>query len=78
LAQAWDSRQQQCVDQATRHWGASNGDVIIGELLRTFSPEIVMASMDVHFERFKNNLKPAYLRKTCEGKYRDQENGRTP
>src|SRR5271166_1402368 len=74
----WDDRQQQCIDQATRHWGASNGDVIVGELLRTFSPEIVMASMDVHFERFKQELKPAYLRKTCEGKYRDQENGRTP
>jgi len=76
--EAWTDRQQQCIDQAARHWGASNGDVIIGELLRTFSPEIVMASMDVHFERFKKNLKPAYLRKTCEGKYRDQENGRTP
>ncbi len=75
---ALDTRQQQCIDQAIRHWGASNGDVIVGELLRTFSPEIVMESMDMCFEKFKQDLKPAYLRKTCEGKYRDSQNGRTP
>jgi hypothetical protein len=68
-----DDLQQQCIDQATRLWGASNGDMIVGELLRTFSAEIVMESMDVHFEKFKQDLKPAYLRKTCEGKFRDNQ-----
>ena len=66
-------KKQQCIDQATRHWGASNGDVIVGELLRTFHPDIVMDAMDCCFEKFKHEFKPAYLRKCCEGKFRDHE-----
>ena len=68
----WDDRQQQCVDLATRRWGASNGDVIVGDLLRSYSAEIVMESIDQHWDKVGQAIAPALLRSTCKGKHEDQ------
>jgi hypothetical protein len=60
-----------CITQAGEKWGASNGESVVNDLLRTFSPDIVMEAMDQCWNRFQARLVPAYLRKCCEGKFQD-------
>ena len=62
---------QDCIKQAGEKWGASNGEAVVNDLLRTFDPDIVMEAMDQCWNRFQAELKPAYLRKCCEGKHKD-------
>ena len=70
-SQVWDSRQQECIDLATQRWGACNGDYVVGDLLRTFTPEVVMAAIDRHWDKVGPSLRPALLRATCEGLFND-------
>ena len=60
-----------CIKQGGEKWGASNGEAVVNDLLRTFDPDIVMEAMDQCWNRFQAELKPAYLRKCCEGKHKD-------
>jgi hypothetical protein len=67
----WDPRQQECIDLAIQRWGASNGDCIIGDLLRAYPAELVKAAIDRHFDKVGPGLRPALLRATCEGMLSD-------
>lgn len=68
---SWDARQQEVIDLATVRWGASCGDSVVGDLLRTYSAEIVMAAIDSHWDRDGQRLKPAYLRAICQRLFND-------
>ena len=59
------------ISLAAERWGASSGDAVVADLLRTFEPGIVGAAMDRHYDKHKTNLKPALLRGTCQGMVSD-------
>jgi len=67
----FNSRQQEVIDLATARWGASNGDSIVGDLLRVYSPELVMEAIDRHFAKVGASIKPALLMATCRGMLAD-------
>ena len=67
----WNDRQQQCVDQARDKWGASNGDVFVGELLTIYPEDIVMDSMDSYWDKHGRQFKPALLRGFCKTRFND-------
>jgi Helix-turn-helix domain len=73
----WDARQQEVIDLATQRWGACNGDFIVGDLLRTYTAEIVMAAIDRHWDKVGPGLRPSLLRATCEGLFNDSRQPRT-
>ena len=56
---------------AAERWGASNGDAVVGDLLRTYEPDLVMAAMDKHFDAAGAKFKPAMLRGICRGMFND-------
>lgn len=60
---------RRAIEIATARWGASSGDSVVGDLLRTYEPGLVLEAMDQHFDKHKYNLKPALLRGACEGKF---------
>ena len=67
----WDSHQKECIDLAAQRWGASNGDYHIGDLLRTYTAELVMEAMDRHFAKVGPAIRPALLIATCRGMLAD-------
>ncbi len=67
----FDSRQQEVLDLATQRWGSSNGDCIVGDLLRIYPPELVMEAMDRHFDKVGPAIRPALLRAACQGMLSD-------
>ena len=69
-------RQKECIDLAAARWGTQNGDSFIGDLLKTYTPEIVMESMDAHWDSVGPGLKPRLLRAICAGKFNDQQKGK--
>lgn len=54
------------IAMGAQRWGASNGDAVVGDLLRTFPPQFVQAASDRHWDKFGANLNPGYLRGTCQ------------
>jgi len=69
----WNDHQQQCIDQARKHWGASNGDVVVGNLLRVYHEDVVMESMDAYVLKYGADLKPALLGGFCRTRFNDRE-----
>jgi len=67
----WDDKQRQVIDLATSRWGASNGDFIVGDLLRGYWAELVMEAIDRHFAKVGPAIKPALLMATCRGMLAD-------
>jgi len=67
----WDSRQEEVVALATQRWGSSNGDCMIGDLLRAYPVELVKAAVDRHWDKVGPNIRPALLRATCQGMLAD-------
>ena len=67
----WDPAQQEVIDLAGQRWGASNGDCIVGDLLRTYSAELVMEAIDRHWSKVGPALRPALLMATCRGMLAD-------
>lgn len=57
---------KQCLQLAMDRWGASNGDALVGDLLRTFKPPIVRHAIDREWDKHGANLKPSYLRSICQ------------
>ncbi|MGO9920972.1 MAG: hypothetical protein ACLQIB_40575, partial [Isosphaeraceae bacterium] len=56
---------------ATQRWGASNGDCMIGDLLRAYPVELVRAAIDRHWDKVGARIRPALLRATCQGMLAD-------
>ena len=67
----WNPRQQECIDLAAQRWGASNGDCQVGDLLRVYTPELVMEAMDRHFAKVGASIRPPLLIATCRGLFND-------
>lgn len=59
------------IEIATDRWGASSGDSVVGDLLRTFEPALVMVAMDRHWDAVGAAIKPALLRGICRGLWED-------
>ncbi len=70
--------QQECINQATEKWGASNGDMYIGEMLKVYHEDIVMECMDKYWDKHGQQFKPALFRGYCKTALNDQltRNGR--
>ena len=68
---SWDSQQQEVIELATQRWGSSNGDYFVGDLLRTYSAELVMEAIDRHWDKVGPGIRPPLLRATCVGMFAD-------
>jgi hypothetical protein len=55
------------VARATSRWGASNGDAVVGDLLREYPPAWVRAACDREWEKHQQNLHVSYLRAILQG-----------
>lgn len=62
---------QRAIALATERWGASNGDSTVGDLLRTYEPDLVIEAMNRHWDKQGAKIKPALLRGACEGMFND-------
>lgn len=62
-----DPVSKQCLQLALDRWGACNGDSVIGDLLRTFTPKVVRYAMDRMWDKHGDRLNPAYIRSICRG-----------
>jgi len=62
---AWTTEQRRVVEQATRWWGASNGDSVVGSLLRTYPVGWVEEAIHSHHGKVQDRLQPARLEGFC-------------
>lgn len=62
-----DPVSRECIEVATRRWGACNGDSVIGELLREYKPAWVRTAMDREWDVHKQQLNCKYLRGILQG-----------
>ncbi len=60
-----DPISKECLQLATERWGASNGDAIIGDLLRTFPPKVVRFAMDREWDKHGAAIRASYIRTIC-------------
>ena len=61
----WNSLQQECIDIATRRWGASNGDSCVGDLLHSYEANLVREAIDRHWSKVGHAFHLARLIGTC-------------
>ncbi len=69
----WNDHQQQCIEQATTKWGASNGDIFVGELLGIFHEDVVMEAMDAYWDKNGRDFRPRLLRGFCQTAFKDKQ-----
>jgi len=62
---SWSPDERRGLDRATDRWGACNGDVVIGDLLRDYPARLVGEACDRHFGQVKASLHPGRLRGLC-------------
>lgn len=59
---AFGPEEQGIIEIATRRWGASNGDRIIGDFLKEYPTGWVRRAMDEMFDALQGDFRPKYLR----------------
>ncbi len=66
MPDGWTPKHQRVLDRNTERFGASNGDRVISDLLRDYSPEIVSAACDYHYDNNGGALDVRMLRGVCQ------------
>ncbi len=67
----WGPDQEAVLAVGVERWGASCGDAVVADLLRDFTPDLVRAAMDRHWDNVGEAIKPALLRGICRGIWND-------